>query len=75
MSRSSALVLFGIVTVLSPLSGLPIAFRTLITIACGVAVLSIGLIMRTRDAVSAASTKSDVPREAPPTGAPEMSPI
>lgn len=51
MSRSSTLILLGALTILAPFSGLPMAFRSLITIACGAIVLAVGLTMRTHRAV------------------------
>ena len=47
MSRPSMLILFGIVVVLIPFSGLPIAFRTLLSVIFGAAVAGIGLSLRT----------------------------
>ena len=41
------LILFGIVVVLIPFSGLPIAFRTLLSVIFGAAVAGIGLSLRT----------------------------
>jgi hypothetical protein len=49
MSRTSALILLGIIVVLTPFSGLPIAFRSLINVVCGIAVLGIGLLLRTHE--------------------------
>ena len=41
------LILLGVLTILAPFSGLPIAFRTLLTVIFGAFVLGIGLLMRT----------------------------
>ena len=48
MSRSSALILLGVLTVLAPFSGLPFAFRTFLLVVFGASVLGIGLSMRVR---------------------------
>lgn len=56
MSRTSILILLGLLTILVPFSGLPISFRTLLTVIFGVSVIGIGLSLRT----------SEVARSAPP---------
>ena len=64
MSRPSILILLGILTVLVPFSGLPIALRTLLSVILGAAVAGISLSLRT-----------DMARPAPPvTPASEPSP-
>lgn len=50
MSRTSALILLGILVIVIPFSGLPIAFRTLLSVICGIAVFGIGLMLRTHEA-------------------------
>ncbi|MFA7302345.1 MAG: hypothetical protein WC030_01175 [Candidatus Paceibacterota bacterium] len=76
MSRSSTLVLLGVLTVLAPLSGLPSSFRTLLAAVLGASVMGIGLAMRTRPAksVTESESASEEPSHsaAPPPG---MSPI
>ena len=79
MSRSSTLILLGILTILIPFSGLPIAVRTVLAVICGASVLGIGLAFRSREAqrvpsrgVMAASASAEVPRQEPPSG---VSPI
>lgn len=49
MSRTSALILLGVLVILIPFSGLPIALRTLLSEICGIAILGIGLMMRTHE--------------------------
>lgn len=49
MSRTSALILLGVLVILIPFSGLPLALRTLLTVICGIAVLGIGLMLRTHE--------------------------
>jgi uncharacterized membrane protein YwaF len=49
MSRTSTLILLGILIILTPFSGLPIAIRSLFTVAFGVAILGIGLSLRTNE--------------------------
>ena len=41
------LILFGILVILVPFSGLPISFRTLLSVIFGAAVAGIGLSLRT----------------------------
>ena len=50
MSRPSILIVLGVLTMLAPFSGLPIAFRTLLTVIFGACVLGIGLPLRTEKA-------------------------
>lgn len=50
MSRNSTLILIGVLTVLIPFSGLPIAIRTLLTVISGACVFGIGLALRTAEA-------------------------
>lgn len=52
MSRTSTLILLGILIVLTPFSGLPIAFRTLIAVILGVCVSGIGFAIRVHEARS-----------------------
>ncbi len=52
MSRTGTLILLGIVNMLSPFSGLPIAIRSLITVVIGVGVLGIGLSLRKNEVQS-----------------------
>ena len=52
MSRTSALILLGVLILLVPFSGLPISFRSLLTLVFGACVLGIGLSLRARDAES-----------------------
>jgi len=42
------LILFGILVILAPFSGLPITVRDLLSVILGACVLGIGLSMRTR---------------------------
>jgi hypothetical protein len=49
MSRTSTLILLGILIILTPFSGLPIAIRSLFTVAFGIAILGIGLSLRTNE--------------------------
>jgi hypothetical protein len=49
MSRTSALILLGVLILIVPFSGLPISFRSLLTIIFGACVLGIGLSLRAHD--------------------------
>lgn len=48
MSRVSMLILLGIVNMLVPFSGLPVALRSLLVVVIGACVFSIGLSFRSR---------------------------
>jgi VIT1/CCC1 family predicted Fe2+/Mn2+ transporter len=52
MSRTGILILLGVLIILVPFSGLPIALRSLLLVACGISVLVIGLSLRVREAQS-----------------------
>ena len=52
MSRTGILILLGVLIILVPFSGLPIALRSLLLVACGISVLAIGLSLRVREAQS-----------------------
>lgn len=67
MSRTSALILLGILVILIPFSGLPIALRTMLSVICGVAVLGIGLMLRTHE-VQSKSTEAVKPPAPPAIG-------
>ena len=68
MTKSSALILLGIITRIAPLSGFPGAMRSTATLVTGALVLWIGLSMRSRAMLSApvgvplATTVEDAPR-------------
>ncbi|PIR83445.1 hypothetical protein COU19_00590 [Candidatus Kaiserbacteria bacterium CG10_big_fil_rev_8_21_14_0_10_56_12] len=47
MSRSSTLIVLGVLTMIAPLSGVPSALRTLFLVVVGASVMGIGLAMRT----------------------------
>ena len=65
MSRTSTLILLGIIVMLTPFSGLPIAIRSLISVICGIAILGIGLMLRTREVHQAQPTETPAPAEEP----------
>ncbi len=48
MSRPSILILLGILTILTPFSGLPMSIRHLLFVVLGAFVFGIGLSLRTR---------------------------
>ena len=68
MSRTSTLILLGILTILAPFSGLPIAFRDLLAAVFGACVAGIGLSIRARKAQSAAAKQPS--GETPPVSEP-----
>lgn len=73
MSRSSTLILLGVLTILTPFSGLPMTFRSLLSVIFGACVLGIGFSMRAREVHTAQSTtETPTTPDAPPTG---VSPI
>lgn len=71
MSRAGMLILLGVLALLTPLSGLPIAVRSLLGAIVGVCVLSIGLRMRGEQAPKVAAAQTIEPEPvaspAPPT--------
>lgn len=77
MSRTSTLILLGILVILAPYSGLPITFRNLLAVIFGACVLGIGLSMRAREAKIAAAQTPAEPLSAPEPVAPPqgISPI
>jgi len=66
------LILFGILVILVPFSGLPISFRTLLSVIFGAAVAGIGLSLRTDMARStpfvASANEPSPPEPAAPQG-------
>jgi hypothetical protein len=62
MSRTGLLILLGILIMLVPFSGLPVALRTLLSIIFGACVLGIGITVRARQAERAQiSSETPVP--------------
>ena len=49
MSRTSAIIVLGILGMLTPFSGLPSSFRSLLTIAVGLATFMVGVSLRKRE--------------------------
>ncbi len=75
MSRTSTLILLGILVILAPYSGLPITFRNLLAVIFGACVLGIGLSMRAREA-RAAQASVEAPSAPEPVAPPQgISPI
>lgn len=62
MSRTSTLILLGILIILAPFSGLPMSIRSLLTVVFGACVSGIGLALRAREVRDARP-----PVETPPT--------
>jgi hypothetical protein len=63
MSRTSALLLLGVLIMLVSFSGLPVALRTLLTVVFGILVLGIGLSLRTHEVRQAQSPVPPTPAE------------
>lgn len=55
MSRTSTIILLGVLIILMPFSGLPISIRTLFTVIFGASVLGIGLALRAHEVRTAQS--------------------
>jgi len=73
MSRSSTLILLGVLIILAPFSGLPMAFRSFLAIVFGACVLGMGLSLRAREARAAqAAVETPASEPVPPQ---EISPI
>ncbi|MBI3572106.1 hypothetical protein HY091_01055 [Candidatus Kaiserbacteria bacterium] len=64
MSRSSSLIVLGVLTMLTPFSGLPSAFRTFLTLLVGAIALGIGVAERAERA------RASLPSAAPAPNAP-----
>jgi len=77
MSRSSVLILLGILTILAPFSGLPVSFRNLLAVVFGACVLGIGFALRARDVRTAQALTEPffAPEPAQPSAPQEISPI
>ncbi len=76
MSRNSTLILLGILTVLAPFSGLPIAFRTLLTVIFGTCVAGIGFALRASEVHSTSIQPAvETPQRVPPEPPQTISPI
>ncbi|MBU6214879.1 hypothetical protein KGM48_03515 [Patescibacteria group bacterium] len=84
MSRTSTLILLGVLVILIPFSGVPIQIRDLLTVVFGAVVSSIGLAIRAQEAREqrrsgesapapiASPLEASQPESAAPT---EMSPV
>ncbi|MBI5405886.1 hypothetical protein HY972_02520 [Candidatus Kaiserbacteria bacterium] len=73
MSRISTLILLGILTILTPFSGLPIAIRTFLAVIFGAGVVGIGVALRASEARRAQPpSETSVSEPTPPQG---VSPI
>lgn len=68
LSRINALITFGVLIMLDPFSGLPIAMRTLLQIAFGAAVLGIALSMRAEELRNQHPAPESPPPSEPPPG-------
>lgn len=55
MSRTGALILIGILVILTPFSGFPIGLRSILLVVLGLMVLSIGLSLRRSEVQKAES--------------------
>jgi hypothetical protein len=68
MSRTGVLILLGVLSILNPFSGLPIAFRNLLAVVFGACIFGIGLSLRTREV----EALTPVAPETPDTSAPPV---
>lgn len=79
MSRSSTLIVFGLLLMLVPVSGLPSSLRALLTVVFGACVLVVGIMARaeivrkTKEAKQQSLEQST--ESTPPTAPSEISPI
>jgi hypothetical protein len=65
MSRTGTLILLGVLVILIPFSGLPVAIRSSLLVISGISVLSIGLFLRVNESKDTANetsseTKSEI---------------
>ncbi len=49
MSRVGILILLGLLTIITPFSGLPVSVRTFLVVVFGACVLGIGIAIRSQD--------------------------
>lgn len=77
MPRINTLIAVGLLIMIDPFSGLPIGLRTLLQIAFGAVVLSIGLMMRAEESrkMHAARPMAEDPAPAAPEPPSSVSPI
>ncbi|OYV63047.1 MAG: hypothetical protein B7X03_03300 [Parcubacteria group bacterium 21-58-10] len=76
MSRTSTLILLGILTILAPFSGLPIDIRNLLAVIFGASVTGIGLSIRAHEARSAAAQPpAEMPSVSEPVPPQSISPM
>ncbi|HVB19793.1 MAG TPA: hypothetical protein VNF51_00695 [Candidatus Paceibacterota bacterium] len=77
MSRTSTLIFLGILTILAPFSGFPIAFRNLLTVIFGACVVGIGFALRTNETKNAAAERpsADISPASEPWPPQDISPI
>lgn len=75
MSRSGVLILLGVLAMLTPISGLPSAFRTLLTIGIGAGVAGVGLSLRARHVLETVSKSVTSPEPVPTSVPHDVSPI
>ena len=64
MSRASTLILLGVLTILTPFSGLPSSIRSLLAVIFGASISAIGLSLRARE-VRTTSGVQDAPASEP----------
>lgn len=70
MSRASTLILLGVLVILAPFSGFPVAIRSLFAVIFGACVLGIGLSMRAREARHTMESVSNEARNVQPPQSP-----
>lgn len=67
MSRSSALIVLGLLTILVPFSGLPVSVRTVLLVIVGACAVGIGFSMRPSEQRASVERPVEPPAEAPAT--------
>lgn len=75
MSRTSTLILLGILVIITPFSGLPIFLRSALAVIFGACVLGIGLRDRTQEARASRGAQPSVEPPAAPQPPSDISPI
>ena len=74
MSRSSTLILLGVLVMLAPYSGLPIVARTFLTVVFGAVVLGIGIWLRAEAVRTEGRATPPAPAPAPASETPVAEP-
>lgn len=74
MSRTGTLILLGILIILAPFSGLPMAMRSLLAVVFGACVTAVGIAMRAHETSAQQSAEPVQPSTSTEPAASELTP-